>query len=334
MISLILTIIEAYILSLFLSRYLSLQKEYGFGIIIIILYTIETLVFNENAIVFSFIQPLILFFTLLICIYLKKKSLSITDALVCLLAPAMIIIADLISLIFTSIILSKTVDTVIIYNQYYIIASLISKILLVILYGFISYYFHHQSQYHQWGVLVPIWIIVFILVYLFWFLITNHIFFNNNTIYYCMLFLIIASILLIVFIYRIQQDNEKIVKKELEIQKAYYVQKNKKMVDKMYDDIQRIEHASLYNLSHIKLLLQQHHYEELNLYLDNNIDKMRKFRNIVNTDNPFFNYIINQKINELLLKNSNIKVSCILENKNININKEQVESIVSIIDDI
>ncbi len=323
MISLILIVIEAFILSLFLSKYLSLQKEYGFSIIVFILCMIEAMIFYENTFMYSFIRPVLLFFTLLICIYLKKKCLTKTDALVCLLVPVMLIITNFISSLLTSLFLSRTVSQ---YDQYYLISSIVSKVLLIIVYAFINYYAGHENRESQWSVFMIVWMLVFILIFLFWL--------DRYSIYSGIFILAIISIILIIFIYHIQRNNEIMIKKEVEIQKAYYVQRNKRTVDRMYDDIQRIEHASLYNLSHIKLLLQQHNYDELNLYLDNNIDKMRKYRNIMNTDNPFFNYIMNQKINQLLLQNSNIKVSCILENKDIPISKEQIELLATIINQI
>lgn len=152
------------------------------------------------------------------------------------------------------------------------------------------------------------------------------------TIYWITILLIVLSGFLCALFLEIQKENEHIRKIQLEHQKAYFMEENKKMISKLYDEISIIEHQTIYHLLYIKSLLQKQDYKNMALFLDKNIQQLSKFKKIINSQNPYFNYCINQKLSELATQNNNMKVTSKMTDYQFEINEAQLQALLDTID--
>lgn len=143
--------------------------------------------------------------------------------------------------------------------------------------------------------------------------------------------LVVLSILFVCLLYKIQRENRIIRENELMKQKTYYNKKNMVMIRQLHNEITMLEHSRIYNLLYVKSHLIKKDYEELNSFVDDLIEKFKKFKNIINSENTFFDYMMNKMINKLMLYNSNIKVIYLIENKNFLIEKDNLENLIDII---
>lgn len=332
MIQFILTIVEDIIMVCFLSFYIEIEEKLKFILLVGAVCIVETTIAEEEML--TMLLPIIISISLMISIFLIKKKLSLNVVIASVLSPVIIIVTDLIALVIVSGCLS--VDFVFVANSsnYLFLASIIAKFLLIIFYVLILYInknIGNMLSYRQWWILLPIWSVIFLLLYFLGFSILHNTI-NANLIYLITFFLIVLSVMLLILFYKIQKESEMKRRMELETQKNYYVKKNKEMLSRLYDEISKIEHSSIYNFLHIKGLLANKDYNEIEIFVDNNINKIKKLKNVIITENPYFSYVINKKVNELLLKNSNIKVSIIIENKDFQVEEFQLKFLIKVID--
>lgn len=129
------------------------------------------------------------------------------------------------------------------------------------------------------------------------------------TIYILLLLLIALTILMLILYFQIQKKNIERQKMELEIQKSNYIKKNKEIINKLHNEITVIDHYNMYVLLHTKILIQNKQYKEANIFLDKNIHKLKRYKNVINTGQPIFDYEINKLINKLILADGNIKTT-------------------------
>lgn len=332
MMQFVLTVVEDIIMVYFLSLYIEIDDKLKFVLLAGTTCIIETTIAEKE--ILTMFLPLFISISLMLIVYFTKKKLSLNEVIASVIFPVMIIITDLTALVILSIYLS--VDFVFVANNshYILFASIIAKILLVIFYLFILYInknIKNMLNYRQWWVLLPIWSIIFILLYLLGFSILHNSI-NTNVVYFITFFLIVLSVLLVILFHKIQKENEIMRKIELDAQKNYYVKKNKEMLNILYDEISKIEHSSIYNFLHIKGLLVNKDYNEIDFFIDKNINKIKKLKNVIFTENPYFNYVINKKIKELILQNPNIKVCITTENKYFQVEEFQLGYVTKIID--
>lgn len=330
---LILTVIEDIIMVYFLSLYIDIDDQLKNKFIFFVtgISVIETTIFEDN---YSMFLPIILSVSLIFSIYLLKERISLNDVVACVMFPAIIIITDLISLILLSIILTLDISNITLNADYIVVASLVAKLMSIVFFStllFLHKRIKNRLNYRTWWVLLPIWGCLFVILYF----LGLSILYKNvdiNNIRFITIILIFLSILLLILFYKIQKENEVMRRIELDNQKIYYIEKNKRMMNKLYDDISKIEHSSMYNFLHIKGLLASRNYEEIEEFVNKNINNIKKYKNILITENEYFNYVINKKINELILYNSNIKICVTLENKYFQIEESVLNSLTEAID--
>lgn len=330
---LILTVIEDIIMVYFLSLYIDIDDQLKNKFIFFVtgISVIETTIFEDN---YSMFLPIILSVSLIFSIYLLKERISLNDVVACVMFPAIIIITDLISLILLSIILTLDISNITLNADYIVVASLVAKLMSIVFFStllFLHKRIKNRLNYRTWWVLLPIWGCLFVILYF----LGLSILYKNvgiNNIRFITIVLIFLSILLLILFYKIQKENEVMRRIELDNQKIYYIEKNKRIMNKLYDDISKIEHSSMYNFLHIKGLLASRNYEEIEEFVNKNINNIKKYKNILITENEYFNYVINKKINELILYNSNIKICVTLENKYFQIEESVLNSLTEAID--
>lgn len=333
MTQIILTVIEDLLMSIFISKYTYLEKNKFFIIIATLLFTFETTLV-EYIPKLSILLPMIIFITTLFVIFFYKRSIIFNDVVGSLLAPTMILLTDILSLVLLSFSLSLSIDAITNNIHYMLTASILSKVFLALAYIMILNFNSHSKiilNYKDWWMLLPIWIVIFIILYF----LGESIILNDvslKTIYVVTIFLLILSAFFLILFYKIQMENDIKHKNELVKQKEFYMKKNYEMIKKMHNEIIEIEHSTIYSFLHIKGLLINKDYDEIESFLDKNIYKSRKFKNIINSGNPYFDHVLNKSVNNILSQNGDIKTSIQITNKNFEIEKSQLDIISSTIE--
>lgn len=333
MIQIILTIIEDFAMAYFLSRFLMLEKKDTFFILSAAISIIETL-FTTDIFNFSSLLPFLLILSNLILIKILKKEIDFIDCFICIIAPIIIILTDLLGLVIFSFIFHINIEIIVTNKELLSIVSFFSKILLIFIYLLILFIKTkntiHASQKKIW-IIVFIWFIIFLLIYT----LGESIVYNNlnmQTIYHFTFLFIILILSLFIFFYYLYNEMKIKYNNELLDQKEYYINKNLHNINKMYDEIINIEHFTLYNLLYIKTLMLNNRYDEINIFLDKNISKLKKFSTIINTGSYYFDYMINKKLNEYNYNGYDIQTIVSVQYGNFNIEENTVEDIIKIID--
>lgn len=326
MTQIILTIIEDFIMALFIKKYLNLNTSFIFFSSIICIAETTFVQYIPN---WSYSLPFVMFLTILFLIFLFKKNISLNDFIGALLGPTLILLTDILSLFILKPVFPKFIS-----NNYYILsASFFSKILLIIAYYFILNYSLEIKKiliFKDWWMLLPIWIIVFFILYF----LGESIILNKvtyNTIYIITILLLLLSIFLLILFYRIQKENELKHKNELIHQKEIYIKKNYTMMKKLYDEISKIEHSTTYSFMYIKALLLNEKYNDINSFLNEKNYESKSIQNIINTGNPYFDYELNKILKKMSNSKNNIKISVNFKNSNFEIDKNNVDNIINII---
>ncbi len=332
MIQLILTIIEDLAMAIFISKYTYVHKKTFFIFLLTSVCVIETSISKFNSFTLL-IFPIIMFITTLLCLKFINKEIKLNDIIASLLAPSLILVTDLLALIIWSLVLSIDLFEVINNDKFFLLASIFAKFLLIIIFYIIIFISKNLNKilcYKKWGILFPIWVILFILFYYLAYTILYGNF-DIKTIYFITISLIILSILLLFLVYKIQKNNEISKELELESQRIYYIKKNIDTTKKINNEIALLQHSSIYNLLHTKIFLLNKNYDELEKFIDKQIDDFKKIKHILTSGNPLFDYEINKHINKLLLYNPNIKVSGSFNNQIYYIDEVYLNNLVKLL---
>lgn len=333
MIQFIINLIEDTILVYFVSNYTKVKEKKSFQITSILICFIETCIL-DLFVNYSFLLPILIFCTLLLGIKHYNKVLQLTDIISCLLGIAFIIGADILSLAIVSAISNLSVDQVSQSSHHFIISILLSKILFFIIVKsklFLTSNAKKILNAKDWWILFPIWIIIFFIMYtLGESLVFNN--FDSKTIYLILILVLLLTVFFLILLYQIQKENELKRINDLNNQKIYYSNKNMEMINKLHNEITVIEHSTVYILMHIKSLIHNKNFDELDAFLDKNIKKSRKYENVINTDNPYFDHEINKVIHSLLIQGGNIKTSIFIKPNQIQIEKKHLDLFVRIIE--
>ena len=73
-------------------------------------------------------------------------------------------------------------------------------------------------------------------------------------------------------------------------------------------------------------------YDKCKNLVDSYVDKLRKFKILINTDNPYFDYLINQELNDLNLRGIDINISVSISNSDYYLNKNYVNYVISLME--
>lgn len=325
---LILTILEDSLLSIFVSNYTQLHNNKAFIYITTFLLVVETTIIQYVP-QLSVTLPIIMIITLLLIIRFYKKHITLNDAIGTLLGTTLILLTDIISLLLLSFSMTLSLDTITTNTHYVLTASILAKIILAFSY-FIILHLNLRNRkklnYKEWWILLPIWSIIFMTLYI----LGESIMLNKVTLkttYIVTMSIICLSSCFLILFYKIQKENELKHKNELLKQKEFYIKKNYEMIKKLHDEIKEIEHSTIYNLLYIKGLLYNKKYNEIDLFLQKSIYKSKKFKNVINSGNPYFDHELNKSINNLISQNANVKKSIQMSNKNFEIDKLQLDVI-------
>ena len=110
-----------------------------------------------------------------------------------------------------------------------------------------------------------------------------------------------------------------------------YKKENEKVLSKMSEDIYQLEHNLRYILMQVKLNEQNKKYDENIELIDQYIRNFGKFKAIINTNNPYFDYFMNQKINDLSNNGIDVHTSINISHSDYYLDRKYVEYLIKVI---
>lgn len=119
--------------------------------------------------------------------------------------------------------------------------------------------------------------------------------------------LIIICILFLFIFRRTQLDHENKLKYELELQKNYFSNENYIKMQYMSNEIVETEHRMMYILMTIRKTIIKNENNKAIYMIDQYIKKVKKFSSSINTNNPYFDFVLNAKINEYIYEDIYLK---------------------------
>ena len=187
-----------------------------------------------------------------------------------------------------------------------------------------------QLNSKRWLTLIIVISILFIVAYI---LVTSYVFDNVDTLVnlFCTALIFIAIILILNIYGKILEENEESTRIRLKNEEIRYKKENEKVLSKMAEDIYRLEHNLRYILMQVKINEENKKYDENIELIDQYIRNFGKFKAIINTDNPYFDYFMNQKINDLSNNGIDVHTSINISHSDYYLDREYVEYLIKVI---
>lgn len=326
----VINLVESILICYFIYRYFSLKsipKLVGCIFLIFIEITAGNLFMND-----SWIYIVLMGLTLVIYQWLIYRLKITIETIVISIS---ILLIDMICGMFALLLLpifGKSLNT----RSVLIIITLLSKLFFFIAVMYFSNQrleFKSELDTKRWNKIV----IIFSLLLLELFILANDYVIgniNSKDILICM----VLTSLIIVFIFNIYtnilKENEEKMYLLLKNEEIKYKKENYNVLTKMVDDIYRLEHNLRYILMKIKFEIQDKKYDECLELIENYTKNFNKFKTIINTENPYFDYFINKKLNELYMNNIDANISISISKSDYYLNKEYTNYVLLLLDSI
>ena len=154
---------------------------------------------------------------------------------------------------------------------------------------------------------------------------------NPKDILFCMFLTVVVTLAIFNIYGKLLKENEESTSIRLKNEEIRYKKENEKVLSKMSEDIYQLEHNLRYILMQVKLNEQNKKYDENIELIDQYIRNFGKFKTIINTDNPYFDYFMNQKINDLSNNGIDIHTSINISHSDYYLDREYVEYLIKVI---
>ena len=154
---------------------------------------------------------------------------------------------------------------------------------------------------------------------------------SSNMILILMIAIIVISFLFLVIFRKIQIENAEKIKLALEIQKNKYNTENYNKIVAISNQITEAEHRMMYVLMQLRTCIDNMDYENASIITDQYIKKVKSFNSMITTNNPYFDFIISRKINELIFQDIYVKKTIFISQNDIYNNKNFCDLILKII---
>lgn len=328
----IVTIIESFIFSFYLICAYDLKKRISNLLVLTFIFFIETFLFNN-----IWVNNFILFFvelstTALICfIYFKK--IRFENILIAILGIGTILISNLISLF-----LMTNIFGIINYKiegmNFYIVSVILSKIIYIIFCDLTLKMIRKNKitiQLSKWWALVAFFIIIIFMTIM---LIESIIFGYNsiNLLKILLMFNIFLFVISIVVYFRLVKNTKEQIALTKIIIRNDYLNKNYSRMNFFYNETLKDRHRMLYILMHLQHLLALEQYDQISSVLKNEIDKNSKYQFLVSTSNPYFDYILCEKLSFFKSQDYDIKTTFQIKRLQILENEDVVNVIIKIVE--
>ena len=325
---LFINVVESFTICYFFGKYFELKnyKQYILNNIVIFLeITAGNLFINT-----SWLLIIIVGLTLLLLLKICHVRITIESAVVCICILFMDMICNNVALLivtFFNMLISLE-------NMSLTIAVIISKIFFIFVAVYISnkkIKFNTQLDESRWGSIVIVFSLLLISLYILANdYVTNNL--NKVDVFICMILISINAIMVINVYLSILEENEEKMKIKIKNEEIKYKKENYIILARMSDELYRLQHNLRYVLLKIKYCLNDREYDKCKNLVDSYVDKLRKFKILINTDNPYFDYLINQELNDLNLRGIDINISVSISNSDYYLNKNYVNYVISLME--
>ena len=323
----IINIVESSIICYFIYKYFDfkqIEKLWLFILTVFSTLTIGSAFINESGF-------LIVVTSIVIIAFLKVfgQKINIESIIICFLSLIIDVACDVCALIIGNLV-----------NSYISIVSLslpemtvLSKILfLIVALLFLKQKVTYDTNLNtkRWLTIVIIILILLVVTYL---LSISYVFDNANVLVnlLCAALVYVAIILIFNIYGKLLKENEESTRIRLKNEEIRYKKENEKVLSKMSEDIYQLEHNLRYILMQVKLNEQNKKYDDNIELIDQYIRNFGKFKAIINTDNPYFDYFMNQKINDLSNNGIDVHTSINISHSDYYLDREYVEYLIKVI---
>lgn len=320
---------ESFILSYFIYRYfyLSLNQRIITNIIVFLEITLGNYFFSS-----SFLPVILVVCTMIVL--LRVFGLRTTIELIVINVSIMLIdmICNMIALVFVSFLTTSgfVFTNVILRFNVAIIISKFLFLLFAILFSKIKLDLNAKLDTKRWtGIVALFFLILLEGAILIQNLILNNI--NKSKIFFCVVLTGIISILVWEMYKNILLENDEKMQILLKTEAMKYKKENYKTLSKMSEEIYQLDHNMRYLLMMLKYAITKKNYEESLLLIDDYIKKYDKFKILINTNNPYFDFLLNQELNALLKEKIDVNTLISISQNDFYLNKEYMEYIILII---
>lgn len=320
---------ESFILSYFIYRYfyLSLNQRIITNIIVFLEITLGNYFFSS-----SFLPVILVVCTMIVL--LRVFGLRTTIELIVINVSIMLIdmICNMIALVFVSFLTTSgfVFTNVILRFNVAIIISKFLFLLFAILFSKIKLDLNAKLDTKRWtGIVALFFLILLEGAILIQNLIQNNI--NKSKIFFCVVLTGIISILVWEMYKNILLENDEKMQILLKTEAMKYKKENYKTLSKMSEEIYQLDHNMRYLLMMLKYAITKKNYEESLLLIDDYIKKYDKFKILINTNNPYFDFLFNQELNALLKEKIDVNTLISISQNDFYLNKEYMEYIILII---
>lgn len=320
---------ESFILSYFIYRYfyLSLNQRIITNIIVFLEITLGNYFFSS-----SFLPVILVVCTMIVL--LRVFGLRTTIELIVINVSIMLIdmICNMIALVFVSFLTTRgfVFTNVILKFNVAIIISKFLFLLFAILFSKIKLDLNAKLDTKRWtGIVALFFLILLEGAILIQNLIQNNI--NKSKIFFCVVLTGIISILVWEMYKNILLENDEKMQILLKTEAMKYKKENYKTLSKMSEEIYQLDHNMRYLLMMLKYAITKKNYEESLLLIDDYIKKYDKFKILINTNNPYFDFLLNQELNALLKEKIDVNTLISISQNDFYLNKEYMEYIILII---
>lgn len=323
----IINIVESSIICYFIYKYFDfnqIEKLWLFILTVFTTLTIGNVFINESGF-------LIVVMSIVIIAFLKVfgQNINIESIIICFLSLIIDVACNVCSLIIGNLV-----------NSYISIVSLslqemtvLSKILfLIVALLFLKQKVTYDTNLNtkRWLTIVIIILILLVVTYL---LAISYVFDNANVLInlLCTALVYVAIVLIFNIYGKLLKENEESTRIRLKNEEIRYKKENEKVLSKMSEDIYQLEHNLRYVLMQVKLNEQNKKYDENIELIDQYIRNFGKFKAIINTGNSYFDYFMNQKINDLSNNGIDVHTSINISHSDYYLDREYVEYLIKAI---
>lgn len=324
---LVINIIESSIMCYFIYKYFDFKQIEKLWLFILIDFTSITLCnsfINESSALLIIVTSV-----LIVCLKMFGEKIRIESIIVCFLSLIIDIVCNVVSLIIGRI-ANYFIGTQFIQMPAIIVLSKILYLIAVLVFLKKKTSYKSQLNSKRWLTLIIVISILLIVVYI---LVTSYVFDNVDALVnlFCTALIFIAIILILNIYGKILEENEESTRIRLKNEEIRYKKENEKVLSKMSEDIYQLEHNLRYILMQVKINEENKKYDENIELIDQYIRNFGKFKAIINTDNPYFDYFMNQKINDLSNNGIDVHTSINISHSDYYLDREYVEYLIKVI---
>lgn len=321
-------IIESFIICYFFGRYFNLQSIRKYVVSNIIVFTEITI--GNLFINTSWLVIVIVGLTLLFLLGIYHVKITIESIVMCISILLVDIICNIIALLTIPLLGSFLKDQ----SMMLLFATILSKILFLIMAMYVSnkkMKFDTSLDKKRWTNITIIFSLLLVSLYI---LGNDYVTDNLNKldVFISMLLISINAIMVINIYLKILEENEEKMKIILKNEEVKYKKENYVILSRMSDDLYRLQHNLRYVLMKIKYCLNDQEYDKCLNLVDNYVDKLSKFKTFINTYNPYFDYLMNQKISDLDLHGTDINISVSISNSDFYLNKNYTSYVLYLLE--